>query len=102
MSKSQKPQIFSFLLSLIIFIGLNACKPTSKKGAWIPEDKQMFLKYCKEARKSKDIQLSQPQIDAVCDCALKKSINAYESFREANADTIKLVGEGCIEQIRGR
>ncbi|HAS38888.1 MAG TPA: hypothetical protein DCS93_00345 [Microscillaceae bacterium] len=101
MNKLQIIIITSICLSIS---GLSACKPTSKKGAWIPEDKQMFLKYCKEARKSKDIQLSKPQIDAVCDCALQKSIKAYESFYEANADTVnfKSVGGDCIEQIRGR
>jgi len=97
-----RTQIVIMICAGLVLCGLNACKPTSKKGAWIPEDKQMFLKYCKEARKSKDIQLSQPQIDAVCDCALQKSIQAYESFRAANADTIKLAGEECIEQMRGR
>ncbi len=94
-----KSQIFALLFALLILGGLNACKPTSKKGAWIPEDKQMFLKYCKEARQSKDVQLSSRQINAICDCALRQSIKVYESFRAANADTIKLVGEKCIEQM---
>lgn len=95
------PSFFTtfFCLCLLLLV-FGACEPTSKKGEWIPADKQKFLNYCKEARKSKDIQLSEAQINAVCDCALKKSIQAYESFHEANADTIKLVGNDCMEKIK--
>ena len=90
----------TFFCLCFTLLVLNACEPTSKKGEWIPADKQKFLNYCKEARKAKDIQLSEAQINAVCDCALKKSIQAYESFYEANADAIKLIGKDCIEKIK--
>lgn len=85
-----------FLLTTLSF----ACAPTSSKGEWIPEDKQRFMTFCKEAKKDKNVEMSPRQISAVCNCALKKSIQVYESFYAANADSIKLVGDSCIEKIK--
>ena len=94
-------QKITLYISFLLLTTLSfACAPTSTKGEWIPEDKQGFLEYCKEAAKYKNIKLSSRQISAVCDCALKKSIQAYESFQEANADSIRLVGTSCIEKIK--
>lgn len=94
--------LYFFIFLLFISTSLSSCGPTSKKGAWIPEDKKKFLSYCREARQSDKLQLSENQITAVCDCALNKAVAAYESFHKANADSIKLVGDSCFERIKGR
>lgn len=94
------PSYRYFACFFLIIISLYACKPSSRKGAWIAEDKQAFLKYCKEARTYKNIQVSEVQITDVCNCALKKAVNTYESFREANADAIQRIGSSCGDKIR--
>lgn len=86
---------YCFVLATLLL----ACEPTSQQGKWIAKDKQLFLEYCQKARQYKNIKLSKQQINRVCDCTLSKAINAYESFEAANADAIKKVGAGCVNEI---
>jgi hypothetical protein len=73
-------------------------KGASKKGKWSKEDKTTFLKDCNGVKEIKDLGKLGEEL---CDCMLKKSEQAFNSFDQADHDEkgMEAIGLECADEV---